>query len=54
MRLVWPGRFSQVSFWSGIMSVLTPPGDVSAIKTYEKAGFTAGETFLWLDFNSAA
>jgi ribosomal protein S18 acetylase RimI-like enzyme len=36
------------------VSVLTPPSDVSAIKTYEKVGFTAGETFLWLDFNSAA
>lgn len=36
------------------VSVLTPPSDVAAIKTYEKAGFSAGETFLWLDFNSAA
>ena len=31
------------------ISVLTPPDDAAAIKTYEKAGFTKGETFLWLD-----
>lgn len=31
------------------ISVLTPPDDIAAIKTYEKAGFTKGETFLWLD-----
>jgi len=31
------------------ISVLTPPGDIAAVKAYEKAGFTKGETFLWLD-----
>lgn len=31
------------------ISVLTPPDDAAAIKTYEKAGFAKGETFLWLD-----
>lgn len=31
------------------ISVLTPPSDIAAIKAYEKAGFTKGETFLWLD-----
>jgi ribosomal protein S18 acetylase RimI-like enzyme len=31
------------------ISVLTPPDDIAAIKTYEEAGFTKGETFLWLD-----
>ncbi len=35
------------------ISVLTPPSDISAIKTYEKAGFAKGETFLWLDFDPA-
>ena len=31
------------------ISVLTPPDDVAAIKTYESAGFSKGELFLWLD-----
>lgn len=31
------------------VSVLTPPDDVAAIKTYEKAGFSRGEVFLWPD-----
>lgn len=31
------------------ISVLTPPSDIAAIKTYEEAGFAKGETFLWLD-----
>lgn len=31
------------------ISVLTPPDDIPAIKTYEKAGFSKGEVFLWLD-----
>lgn len=31
------------------ISVLTPPSDIAAIKAYEKAGFTKGEIFLWLD-----
>lgn len=31
------------------ISVLIPPDDVAALKTYEEAGFTKGETFLWLD-----
>lgn len=31
------------------ISVLTPPDDVPAIKTYEQAGFSQGEVFLWLD-----
>lgn len=31
------------------ISVLTPPDDDAAIKTYEQAGFSKGETFLWLD-----
>jgi ribosomal protein S18 acetylase RimI-like enzyme len=31
------------------IAVLTPPDDVAAIKTYESAGFSKGETFLWLD-----
>lgn len=31
------------------ISVLTPPDDIAAIKTYERAGFSKGETFLWLD-----
>jgi ribosomal protein S18 acetylase RimI-like enzyme len=31
------------------VSVLTPPDDVAAIKTYETAGFSKGEIFLWLD-----
>jgi ribosomal protein S18 acetylase RimI-like enzyme len=31
------------------ISVLTPPDDIAAIKTYEGVGFTKGETFLWLD-----
>lgn len=31
------------------ISVLTPPNDIAAIKAYEKAGFSQGETFLWLD-----
>ncbi len=31
------------------ISVLTPPGDIAAVKTYEEAGFAKGETFLWLD-----
>jgi len=30
------------------VSVLTPLDDIAAIKTYEEAGFTRGETFLWL------
>ena len=33
------------------ISVLTPPSDVAAIKAYKKAGFSKGETFLWLDAN---
>ena len=31
------------------ISVLTPPDDIPAIKTYEKAGFSKGDVFLWLD-----
>lgn len=31
------------------IAVLTPPDDIAAIKTYEKAGFSKGEVFLWLD-----
>lgn len=31
------------------IAVLTPPDDIAAIKTYEKAGFSQGDTFLWLD-----
>lgn len=31
------------------ISVLTPPDDTAAIKTYKKAGFSKGEVFLWLD-----
>ena len=31
------------------ISVLTPPDDIPAIKTYEKAGFSKGGVFLWLD-----
>ena len=31
------------------ISVLTPPDDTPAIKIYEKAGFSKGEIFLWLD-----
>lgn len=31
------------------ISVLTPPADIAAIRTYEKAGFAKGEVFLWLD-----
>ena len=31
------------------ISVLTPPNDDAAIKTYEQVGFTKGEVFLWLD-----
>lgn len=31
------------------ITVLTPPNDTPAIKAYEKAGFSQGETFLWLD-----
>lgn len=31
------------------ISVLTPPDDIAAIKTYKAAGFSKGETFLWLD-----
>jgi ribosomal protein S18 acetylase RimI-like enzyme len=31
------------------ISALVPPDDITAIKTYEKAGFTKGEMFLWLD-----
>lgn len=35
------------------VAVLTPPDDTPAIKTYEKAGFTKGEAFLWLDFSQS-
>lgn len=31
------------------ISVLTPPDDIAAIKVYERAGFSRGEVFLWLD-----
>lgn len=31
------------------ISVLTPPDDIAAINTYQRAGFSKGETFLWLD-----
>ncbi len=31
------------------ISVLTPPDDEAAIRTYEAVGFSKGETFLWLD-----
>lgn len=31
------------------IAVLTPTDDIPAIKTYGKAGFSKGETFLWLD-----
>lgn len=31
------------------ISVLTPPDDIAAIKTYERAGFAQGEVFRWLD-----
>lgn len=31
------------------ISVLTPPNDHAAIKTYQKAGFSTGEIFLWMD-----
>ncbi len=31
------------------ISALTPPDDAPAIATYEKAGFSRGEIFLWLD-----
>jgi len=35
------------------IAVLTPPTDTPAIKTYKKAGFTPGETFLWLDYSES-
>lgn len=31
------------------ISVLTPPDDTAAVRTYEKAGFSKGDVFLWLD-----
>lgn len=31
------------------ISVLTPPDDTAAVRTYEKAGFSKGDIFLWLD-----
>lgn len=31
------------------ISVLTPPNDIAAIKTYEQSRFSKGENFLWLD-----
>lgn len=44
-KVVEAARLNQYQF----ISVLTPPDDIAAIKTYEKVGFTKGETFLWLD-----
>lgn len=35
------------------IAVLTPPDDIPAIKTYQKAGFIPGETFLWLDYSES-
>ncbi|HEU5187398.1 MAG TPA: GNAT family N-acetyltransferase [Candidatus Saccharimonadales bacterium] len=35
------------------IAVLTPPDDAPAIKTYQKAGFVSGETFLWLDYSES-
>ena len=35
------------------VAVLTPPDDIPAIKTYQKAGFVSGETFLWLDYSES-
>ena len=44
-KVVEAAKLDQYQF----ISVLTPPGDIAAIKTYEDAGFAKGETFLWLD-----
>lgn len=44
-KVIDAARSDQFQF----VSVLTPPDDIAAIKTYEKAGFSRGETFLWLD-----
>lgn len=35
------------------ISVLTPPNDIAAIKTYENAGFVKGKMFLWLDYSES-
>ncbi len=44
-KVVESAKANQYQF----ISVLIPPDDVAAIKTYEQAGFSKGETFLWLD-----
>jgi phosphinothricin acetyltransferase len=31
------------------ISALIPPDDIAALQTYQKAGFSQGETFLWGD-----
>lgn len=44
-KVVEAAKLGQYKF----ISVLTPPSDIAAIKTYKEAGFAKGETFLWLD-----